>query len=607
MRRSYLVLLTLSLPVAWGQGLGNEPPANPFQTAGVRKFTVTKIRRFDGNLGKNQVAIRVDRSNLGIHPDDAGKFAAARGKLIDSVNFISVRCVHDVVVADEAVEGQILENLSALAPDLFADKEIKWLKTYQTGCQYDTMSLGWFRGFVITFGRGGLLADGTQSNFSNERLAYAQKHEYAEGDILPEIKKFTKLKLPQKFSPGHVTPARFNTKQVAIAGATVTITFPGARNLATPVICDGTLYTGGGFNSREFYAFDAETFNPKWAVGLSDNGPSTPACGSGVVAFNTESCTLFLVDGKTGKQRWSAFLGDPLISTPIIHRGQVITSYPFSTTGQASHAIAAFDAKTGAIVWQHAIDSEIISKPVIFGDTVFFSTFAGIVYGFRAGAPVIAHRLRGTSLPMFADSRIFMLRRGERSGQPMLEQLSAFDQNTRSLMFTSETQSAPYLDASVQLATKFASESAELDSGNGFVGGAPPMAHAEASFVHMGLKSVSNMQAFDGERVALVDDKVIVGFGDRISAFTKDGKKIWSVEPMKSAASEGGFGLSSPVLDGNSVFTATVSGKILKIAAADGKIEREFDVKEKIRARPLIHKSRLYIPTVSGKLVSIRM
>src|SRR4029079_7878773 len=127
----------------------------------------------------------------------------------------------------------------------------------------------------------------------------------------------------------------------------------------------------------------------KWAINLDDDGPSSPAIAEGVIVFNTESCTLFACDLVTGKMIWSYYLGDPLMSMPTISDGIVFTSYPAPYPGDVrarkndsleiwpTHVLIAIELKTGNILWQKWIDSDIMSAPVAKDDLLYVTTFSG--------------------------------------------------------------------------------------------------------------------------------------------------------------------------------------------------------------------------------------
>ncbi len=133
---------------------------------------------------------------------------------------------------------------------------------------------------------------------------------------------------PNEFRQGHVTPCKLDHAAIKKSDKGFTIKLPSGAPIPTLTVYDGKLYASGGFHSRQFYCFNAETGELIWGVDLDDDGPTSAAIVDGVIVFNTESCTIFSLDAETGKPLWSWFLGDPLMTTPTIAGGRVYTSYP---------------------------------------------------------------------------------------------------------------------------------------------------------------------------------------------------------------------------------------------------------------------------------------
>src|SRR5262249_36759811 len=168
---------------------------------------------------------------------------------------------------------------------------------------------------------------------------------------------------PTTFRVGNVTPHPLDKKIVAQGQSGWSVRLPSGAPIRSPAVYDGMVFASGGFHSREFYAFDARTGKPVGGPNLDDDGPPSTACEDGPCGFTTRACTLFSVDAKTGKLLWSWWLGDPLMSAPTIAHGRVFTAYPAAGRGQQpsgtrtalatppgqSHALAAFDLKTGKI------------------------------------------------------------------------------------------------------------------------------------------------------------------------------------------------------------------------------------------------------------------
>ena len=246
-----------------------------------------------------------------------------------------------------------------------------------------------------------------------------------EKDILSQVRSLNSNDkfLPKKnFRKGIVTPTTIKNYLHKTADG-YCIQLPSSTNIPTPSVLNGTVYLSGGFGSRQYYAFDAATGRNKWAINLDDDGPSSPAMEDGIIVFNTESCTIFACDMVTGKPLWSYFLGDPLMSMPTIANGIVFTAYPATyegtiaqqgeneTTIRPSHVLIAIELKTGKILWQKWIDSDIMSAPVAKGDLLYVTTFSGALYKVKQKTGVIieAKAIRATSAPVFSSTNEVVL------------------------------------------------------------------------------------------------------------------------------------------------------------------------------------------------------
>jgi Ca-activated chloride channel homolog len=220
---------------------------------------------------------------------------------------------------------------------------------------------------------------------------------------------------------------------------------PGGRPIATPAYANGKLFIGGGYGSHEFYAFHAETGKVIWKISTQDDGPTAPVVEDGYVAFNTESCTLMVVDEETGKVVWQEWLGDPMMSQPPIDKGRVFIAFPGGQRDAArrargasfhpqpavpggSHRLLAADLRSGRHIWEQTIAGEVISAPVISEDVVYFTTFDGTSYAITAtdGAVVWVKKNAGTSAPVVAADHVVMTRKEVR-GTKSYEGLARID------------------------------------------------------------------------------------------------------------------------------------------------------------------------------------
>lgn len=404
------------------------------------------------------------------------------------------------------------------------------------------------------------------------------------------------------------------------------IRFGNGSPVSTPAVYDGRIYTSGGFNSRAFYAFDATTGKPRFALSLSDDGPSSSVCADGVCVFNTESCTTFAIDAKTGKQKWAWYLGDPQTSAPTIADGRVFTSYPAGATDgkprppKASHVLAAFDLHTGKVLWQDWLDADVISAPVAVGAFVYVATFNGTVIKLEQATGKIryATRAHATSAPVVqfaADGleSMYYTRRADLAApaaaspaRKVEEQIVRTDHNNPITRYTTAPKPASYLDDRAQDHSALKHKAAAHDAVNGFAGGAPASANAGAAEDLVGQSNVATMQQFQGSRILHLAKLNVNTMGDEVVATDpENGKQLWTKKLAGDLAKAGGALGTAPLAAGDHVVIATLHGEVLEIDPATGKTQATFQVGGTIRAQPVVAEGWIYVGTDDGRLVAI--
>jgi len=314
---------------------------------------------------------------------------------------------------------------------------------------------------------------------------------------------------PATFRAGQATPRKENLPTVERRADGFTIKFPSGAPIPTPTVHRGRLFVSGGFQSKEFYCFHAETGELIWGVDLDDDGPSSGVPSSDGMLFNTESCTLFALDAQTGKLRWAHWLGDPLMSTPTVAEGLVYTVYPsseFAASGAESevspnesdvpangpidsadsptktppnlppvtHVLACFEADTGKIVWQKWIDGDCVSAPVVAAGQLFVATQPGTVYrvNARTGEFRSARRMRATSAPILVAGWLVCTTRADdvAKRETPSERIAIAERDSLTAVAASQGKAAPYLDPFVQVEAGRATDASMMDQGNGFGG-----------------------------------------------------------------------------------------------------------------------------------------
>ena len=436
----------------------------------------------------------------------------------------------------------------------------------------------------------------------------------------------------REFRPGTVKQRQAPSVKKTKTGFEVQ--FGNHSPVSTPAVFDGRVYSSGGFNSKEFYAFDAKTGAGSFGLDLSDDGPSASACADGTCVFNTESCTVFAIDAKTGKGKWAWFLGDPQTSSPAIANGRAFTSYPAGAAAgkkerppTASHVLAAFDLKTGEVVWQNWLDADVISAPVAVGEFLYVATFNGTVIKLEQATGKIryATKARATSAPVVEFvaglESMYYTRRADgdpeiaQAGHPApapaakaaaSEQIIRTDHNEPQTRYTTPAKQADYLDGEVQDRSVMKGKAAAHDAGNGFSGGAPASANASAAKSQIGQSNVATIQQFQGSRILHMSKLNVNTMGDEVIATNpEDGTQMWSHKLTGNVVKDGGFLGSAPVGAGRHVILATLQGQIVELDPQTGKTEATWEVGGPVRAQPSVVDGWIYVGTEDGRLVAI--
>ena len=241
--------------------------------------------------------------------------------------------------------------------------------------------------------------------------------------IMIDLDQAVSIELPRPEK--ELTPTRFSTRD-GRAGWTLRI--PGQRPIATPAYEDGMLFVGGGYGSYEFYAFDAPTGELAWKIKTADDGPTAAVVESGLVAFNTESCTIIVCEARTGRVLWQEWLGDPLMSQPAIAGQRLFMVYPADQRkpllrpgmtveeqrtvikaakeqglgGSHQHRLLCADLRSGEHLWEQEISGDVITAPVVDGEQVFLTCFDGTSFclNIADGSVVWKRDNQGTSAPL---------------------------------------------------------------------------------------------------------------------------------------------------------------------------------------------------------------
>jgi len=437
----------------------------------------------------------------------------------------------------------------------------------------------------------------------------------------------SKPKPSKQFNTGHIT---FTDIKDYLKTTTqgFTIKLPSATNVPSPIINDGKVLVSGGFGSKEYYSFDAKTGAKDWALSLDDDGPSAGVVEEDVLVFNSESCTIFACDVKTGRYLWSHWLGDPLMSMPTVANGKVFTAYPksynyyqeynenvhsevpyYGTDAKMNptHVLACFDLKTGKTLWQKWIDSDVMTAPVAVGENIYFSTFSGILYkvGQNDGGFLSAKNIKATSAPVIDGDKIIITRRNDKNNK-CVESIAILTEKESNITAQYADKTADYLNKDIQNKSDLKTESMANDAGNGFGNGAPISSNWNVAYDNIGQSNVSSLQAFQGSRILYLNGMCYNSMGDEIICTdASNGKAIWKTKIEGDLHNVGGFLATPPIKAGEKIIVATYGGEIKVINPLDGKVDKTFKTGKNIRYAPVCNEGWIYVTTTTGELVGI--
>jgi outer membrane protein assembly factor BamB len=389
---------------------------------------------------------------------------------------------------------------------------------------------------------------------------------------------------------------------------------PGERPIATPAYAAGLIFVGGGYGSNEFYAFDARTGALRWKVHTSDDGPTAAVAEDGYVAFNTESCTVIVVNAQTGKLAWQEWLGDPLMSQPAIANGRLYIAYPSGQRGhkgRTSHRLLCADLRTGRHIWQQDISADVISAPVISGDKVYLTCFDGTSFALKLtdGAVVWRKENQSTSAPVIAGNQVIITQK-ERRGTDDYEGLKRVDAtrgNERDAKLIAG-EPADYLGVNKGGGVALKPEAqAALDSSVGFGGAAPEAAKLDAANTHVGVNTVAGGWAYQGSRAAVKRGRVVNAQGRYLNSIkSADGEIAWRAEVKSKEIAQQAQVFSPPALGEANMYLASLLGHLISVSQQDGTPQFIYAFNQPMTFQPALAAGNVYAGTSNGLLICLK-
>lgn len=183
--------------------------------------------------------------------------------------------------------------------------------------------------------------------------------------------------------------------------------------LAPPAVVDGVIYVGGGYDSRRFWALDAQSGRVIWTCTTFDPDPGIPVVANGAVAYIAEGTRVYVRDAKTGSFLWGRQCEGGLTTHVAADDGRLFVSHPH----EKKHYVAAYGLRNGSVLWTRPLPAAAITTPVVHGGAVYVATVDGTLTRFDAASGVIvwtAHQYV-TTAPRLVAGMIFVGQRMPRS------------------------------------------------------------------------------------------------------------------------------------------------------------------------------------------------
>ncbi|HXX99811.1 MAG TPA: PQQ-binding-like beta-propeller repeat protein [Candidatus Limnocylindrales bacterium] len=399
---------------------------------------------------------------------------------------------------------------------------------------------------------------------------------------------------------------------------------PGGRPIATPAYANGMLFVGGGYGSHEFYAVDSDTGKIVWKIQTSDDGPTAAVVADGRVAFNTESCTLVIVDEETGRVIWEEWLGDPLMSQPAIDKGVLYMAHPAATgrpakeaqfhprpaTPGGSHRLLAADLQTGRPIWEQQIAGDVITAPVISNGTVYFTTFNGVSYALNAadGSVLWVKENAATSAPVVMNGQLFETRK-TRSGKNTYEGIARVDakQGTVQDKDLIARSDAAYLEKGKGGGVAIGPPALmALDASVGFAA-APSSAKLDQASENLGVSSVVGAWAYQGSRTAVSKGQILNAQGNYVNSVrASDGRQNWQAEFVGTSHAPNGQLFSPPAVGRSYLYLAGAGGQLVSVRQSDGGVGFSYALGAPMAFQPALAKGNVYAGTTDGRLICLK-
>ena len=375
------------------------------------------------------------------------------------------------------------------------------------------------------------------------------------------------------------------------------------RAVPTPAVAGDRVLVGGGFGTHDFYAFHAHSGELAWQLHTKDDGPTAATIWDRYAIFNTESCTLEVVETERGRIVAERWLGDPLLAQPTAANGRVFMVFP----DKGKHWLGAFELPGLEPVWRTPITHDVITTPVCAGGKVWLSTFDGAVWCVDQGSGTVewTRAMGATSAPWIDRGAVYVAHRPDRDGRPRkptdepVERTARLASDRGEPAYAWPAKEAPYLGTQWGAQRKQASLAEDAQVG---FGSAPASAKLGRAEELIGEGTVSRTWRFQGSRPVVASGMLFDTSGNRLEArdLATDAV-VWSYSGDGSV--DGERRLTAPAVANDRVWVGTWGGSIRCWDARSGHELWVVPVGAPCHWQPVVARGWVYAGLEDGSLI----
>lgn len=349
--------------------------------------------------------------------------------------------------------------------------------------------------------------------------------------------------------------------------------------LALPAAADWTSFRGDAALSGVAREPLPAGLEPLWTFEAADGFEGTAAIAGGTVYVGSLDGNLYALDLENGKLRFKYTAGGEIKSSPAVAAGTVY----FGDEAGTFHAL---DAATGKARWTFKSDAGVTSSPTLVradgASLVLFGSYDGFLYALKVADGALAWKVETQSYvhatPAVADGLVY---------------ISGCDGYLRAI------RAADGKEAAQVSLGGYAAASPALAAGRAFVGTFEnEVLSVDLAGLKVGWRYEHESRKFPYYSSAAVTPKlVVVGGRDKLvhALDPATGKEKWSFEtPSRVDA--------SPVVAGDRVAVATLSGDLYLLELASGRSVWHYASGSAFSASPAVASGRLVIGTADGLL-----